>query len=256
MIPNRSHVLEQKVKQADPCKLQKVWCKFWFQVVFLTFFRRKRKGDDQNGQENQRYGATEDEVKVRVNGQKVTDPAKVTGGRVMNIYTNPSEHLDQMTALQRLQLAGSEQEEQTMMLLPSGGECNGHDLDDENIRNQNLEDASGYLEPQVCMAHRPLPKVTVKVKPQGQEVKVKRKPQRFVRPKSPVPLNRECHTYAKVMDKSCQNENSQMVENPENHYEDAEDVDENEYSEIPGDNIYETLDEMKKSLATMGEAEA
>ena len=187
-------------------------------------------------------------------GQKVTEPAKVTGGRVMNVYINPSEHLEQRTALQRPQFADNEEE--VMMLMPSSGECNGNDFDEENIRNQNLEDAIGYLEPQVCMAHRPLPEVKVKVKPEGQEVKVKRKPQRFVRPKSPVPLNRESHAYAKVKPKSCKNEDSHMVENPEHHYEDAEDVDENEYAEIPGDNVYETLDEMKKSLATMREAEA
>ena len=219
---------------------------------YFTFCRKKRKDDDPNSQENSRYGATEDEAKVK--GHKVTEPAKVTGGRVMNVYTNPSEPLEQMTALQRLQFAGNEEE--VMMLMPSGGECNGNDFDEENIRNQNLEDASDYLEPQVCMAHKPLPEVRIKVKPQGQEVQVKRKPQRFVRPKSPVPLNRESHAYAKVKPKSCKNEDSQVVENLEHHYEDADDVDENEYAEIPGDNVYETLDEMKKSLATMGEAEA
>ena len=227
---------------------------YFLRILLCDFFRRKRKDDDPISQENPRYGATEEEVKVE--GPKANDPAKVTNGRVMNIYTNPSEHLEQMTALQRLQLAGNEEEEATMMLMPSGAECNGNDLEDENIRNQNLEDASGYLEPQVCMAHRPLPEVNTNVKPQGQEVKVKRKPQRFVKPKSPVQLNRESHAYAKVMDKRSKSKDSQMVENPEHHYEDAEDVDENEYAEIPGDNIYETLDEMKKSLATMGEAEA
>ena len=228
---------------------------------------RRRQKQDPHNRENRMYGATEVEVKLQ--GQKANNP-KVTG-RVLNIYTNPTEHVDQM-----LHLAANNEEE-VMMLMSSGGECNGSDLDEENIKNQQLEDASQYLEPQVCMAHRPLPDVELKlqgyeeIKPsQGQgpchdKVKVKRKPQRFVRPKSPVPVNsssKEPH-HAKVKDSSkvnpkgqCQGQVKVDYEMVEHHYEDAEDVDENVYAEIPGDNIYETLDEMKKSLATMGEAEA
>ena len=229
----------------------------------------------QRNSETPLYGATDDEVIVKGKGQRVIGSGGGGNERVMNIYTNPAEHLDQMTALQRLQLAGNnDYEAETMMLVTSGGECNGKDLEAENTRNQNLEDLGQYLEPQVCMAHRPLPEVNntqeLKGKDQGHHQcqghddvtkAKKRKPQRFVRPKSPV---KESHsTVPKTTDivdhkQDPQNhyEDTEVVVEPENHYEDAEDVDENEYAEIPGDNIYETLDEMKRSLATMGEAQA
>ena len=150
----------------------------------------------------------------------------------------------------------ADNEEEVMMLMASGGRS---DLDEENIKNQQLEDVSQYLEPQVCMAHRPVPGVELKlhhqcqeVKPQGQG-KVKRTPQRFVRPKSPVPVTVSTKESHGTVSDNQEHQDQDMVEN---HYEDAEDVDENVYAEIPGDNIYETLDEMKKTLATMGEAEA
>ena len=217
----------------------------------------------------------------------------------MNIYTNPSEQLTTSTALQRLQLQhqgalGSpdgqaesevlshslhlaEEGEEDLLLLASGGEVqiqnqneatddlhySDIDLDIDNIKNQQLEEAEEYLEPQVCMAHRPLPEVTPEVRGQVPEVKVKpnppqvkRKPQRFVRPRSPRPLNPPTDRNATSDDL----ETAYLG----HHYEDAEtddvtgidDVIENEYAEIPGDNIYETLDEMKKSLATIGETQA
>ncbi len=135
------------------------------------------------------------------------------------------------------------------------------DLDSDNAKNEQIEDAE-YLEPQVCMAHRPLPEVI----PQGQpevnldpEVKVKRKPQRFVRPKSPVgpePLPPTTPpTQGPAQNRMFPPEVEEEPEAAGHVYEDAEEG-ENEYAEIPGENFYETLDEMKRSLATMAESRA
>ena len=202
--------------------------------------------------ENPMYGAIDD-GKLAMNklnsAPKRTENEYVIDTHVMNIYTNPTEQMLQsgaITALQRMQ--------ESHDVIPSihgeeSCDVNNSQSEADNAKNEEIED-NQYLEP--VKQDRPPELEPLNCDPHGvpkhdpnralpdPHSQTKRRPQRFIRPKSPKPLNPpkdNVEAVAHVTDDVIHHE-----------YEDDELTEENVYAEIPEDVIYEDIDEVMKTV--------
>ena len=203
------------------------------------------------------YGATDNEnlAANKLNAApKRAENEYVIDTHVMNIYTNPTEQMLQsgaITALQRMQ-----ESHDVIPSIHGDQSCDvnnsQNEADNDNARNEEIED-SQYLEPvqrvtppQLQPANcdsNGVPKHDPNRALPDPNPQPKRRPQRFIRPKSPKPVNPPKDNVEAV---------TPVSDNVMHHeYEDDELGEENIYTEIPEDVIYEDIDEVMKTVGRL-----
>ncbi len=168
------------------------------------------------------YGATAEE-KMSMTGKSKDSPNRTENEYVVNIYTNPTEQMLQsgaITALQRMQ--------ESHDVIPSihgeeSCDVNKCQSEADNLHNQELEDGSQYLEP-VKRVSAP----QMKPLKHNPNKALKHDPNRAL----PDPRADTCDDDYDVAG---------------HVYEDDELKQENVYSDISEEVIYEDIDELKKN---------
>ena len=177
------------------------------------------------------YGATSEE-KLSMTGKLKAAPKRreneyVIDTHVMNIYTNPTEQMLQsgaITALQRMQ--------ESHDVIPSihgdqSCDVNKSQTEADNLQNHELEEGAQYLEP---VKHASPPQIRpLKGNPNKA---LKHDPNRAL----PDPHGPQADT--------CDGD----YDTADHVYEDDELTEENVYSDITDDIIYEDIDELKKNI--------